>query len=51
MIEETNKLNDRISELEKELEMKDKIIASQESKKNELSSLLDEANEVLDNID
>lgn len=51
MIEETNKLNERISELEKELEMKDKIIASQESKKNELSSLLDEANEVLDNID
>lgn len=51
MIEETNKLNEKISELEKELEVKNSIIAAQESKKDELSSLLDEANEVLDNID
>lgn len=58
MIEETNKLNDRITELEEEIEKKNNIIssfeakiASQESKKNTLSDLLDEANEVLDNID
>ena len=51
MIEETNKLNERISELEEELKNKNNIIAAQESKKTELSNLLDEANEVLDNID
>lgn len=58
MIEETNKLNEKITELEKQLEEKNEIISSQESKiaaqeskKNELSDLLDEANEVLDNID
>lgn len=58
MIEETNKLNDRITELEEEIEEKNNMIssfeakiASQESKKNTLSGLLDEANEVLDNID
>lgn len=51
MIEETNKLNERISELEEELKNKNNIIAAQESRKTELSNLLDEANEVLDNID
>lgn len=51
MIEETNKLNQRIDELEKELEVKRKLLANQESKKHELSNLLDEANEVLENID
>ena len=58
MIEETNKLNEKITELEKELEERNQIIASQESKiesentkKNKLNDLLDEANEVLENID
>lgn len=51
MIEETNKLNEKISSLEKELEEKNKIIEEQESKKNTLNSLLNEANEVLENID
>lgn len=58
MIGETNKLNEKIAELEKqlenkeqELEEKNNIIAAQESKKNELSDLLDEANEVLENIE
>lgn len=65
MIEETNKLNEKIADLEnmlkqkeeeidaknKELEEKTNIIVAQESKKNELSSLLNEANEVLDNIE
>ena len=65
MIEETNKLNEKIAELEKIVEEKDNIISSQEakiaaqeskiaseeSKKNELSDLLSEANEVLENIE
>lgn len=51
MIEETNKLNDRITSLEKEIEEKDKVIEKQESKKDELNDLLDQANEVLENID
>lgn len=58
MIEETNKLNEKIAGLEKEIEEKNGIIASQESKiesentkKNKLNDLLDEANEVLENID
>ena len=51
MIEETTKLNDRISELESQLEEKNKIITAEESKKNELNDLLDEAHEILENID
>lgn len=51
MIEETNKLNERINELEKEVEEKNKMIEEQESKKTELNDLLDQANEVLENID
>ena len=51
MIEETNKLNEKIASLEKELEEKNKMIDEQESKKNTLNSLLNEANEVLENID
>ncbi len=51
MIEETNKLNDRISELESQLDSKNKLIEAEESKKTALSSLLDEANEILENID
>lgn len=51
MIGETNKLNEKIERLEKELEEKNKQLEAQESKKNELSSLLTEANEVLENID
>ena len=58
MIEETSKLNEKIIELEKELEEKTKElnelnekISAQETKKNELNSLLTEASEVLDKID
>ncbi len=51
MIGETNKLNEKIEKLEKELEEKNKLLEAQESKKNELNSLLTEANEVLENID
>lgn len=51
MIGETSKLNEKIEKLEKELEEKNKLLEAQESKKNELNSLLTEANEVLENID
>lgn len=51
MIGETSKLNEKIDKLEKELEEKNRQLEAQESKKNELSSLLTEANEVLENID
>lgn len=51
MIEETSKLNNRISELEKEIDEKNMVISREESKKNTLNDLLDEANEILDNID
>lgn len=51
MIGETSKLNEKIEKLEKELEEKNRLLEAQESKKNELNSLLTEANEVLENID
>lgn len=58
MIEETSKLNKRITELEEEItkkeeeiKEKDEVISREESKKNTLNDLLDEANEVLDNIE
>ncbi len=58
MIEETSKLNKRITELEEEItrkeeeiKEKDEVISREESKKSTLSGLLDEANEVLDNIE
>ncbi len=51
MIEETGKLNKRISELEEEIREKNEVISREESKKNTLNDLLDEANEVLDSID
>ena len=49
--EKNNKLNEKISNLEEELDSKNKIIISQQSKKHELNDLLEEANEVLENID
>ena len=58
MIEETSKLNKRITELESEIAAKEEeiaekneVISREESKKNTLSGLLDEANEVLENIE
>lgn len=58
MIEETSKLNSRITELENEIAAKEEeiaekneVISREESKKNTLSGLLDEANEVLENIE
>lgn len=58
MIEETSKLNSRITELENEIAAKEEeiaekneVISREESKKNALSDLLNEANEVLENIE
>lgn len=51
MIEETSKLNKRITELEEEIRQKDAVISREESKKSTLNDLLDEANEVLEKID
>ena len=44
-------LNERINNLEKEIQEKDKTIEKQESKKSVLNNLLDQANEVLEKID
>lgn len=50
LISETTKLNERISELEEELKEKSQIIADSDEKKGELNSLLDKANELLEDI-
>lgn len=50
MIKETNRLKEKITNLEKELEEKDKIIEESESKKYELNEILDKANEILEEI-